>query len=118
MSDDLRLENEMTQVLKNAYLRIMRIEPQLRRFARAMADLGAPVPSDWATQADGTEAVEFGTLTPKQFDRLLCLMEDLAAGRSVTVTVTRGGPSLFHPGAASGPVAPPTPSSVHMVMPR
>lgn len=110
------LANEVEAVLAAAHERMMRIEPQLRRFARAMADLGAPVPADWATQP-ASDTVEFGSLTPKQFDRLLCLMEDLAAHRPIHVTVMHGGPTLFDPGAPTGPVAGPAPSSVHLVVP-
>ena len=117
MSDHLELASEMNEVLEAAYLRMMSIEPQLRRFARAMADLGAPVPKEWAKH-DDPDMVTFGDLTRKQFDRLICLMEDLAARRSITVTVMRGGPSLFDAGAPAGPVSSPTPSSVHMVVPQ
>lgn len=107
---------EMNELLEAAHLRMMRIEPQLRRFSRALADLGMPVPADWASQ-DDPDVVQFQSLTPKQFDRLLCLLEDLAAGRTVQVTIVRGGPTLFDPGAPTGPVPAPTSSSVHMVVP-
>ncbi len=117
MNADHDLMNVTNEVLETEYLRIMRMEPQLRRFARAMADLGAPVPKDWATQ-DEPDAVSFGSLDPKAFDRLLCLMEDLAANRPITVTIMRGGPTLFDPGAPAGPVASSVGSSVHMVVPR
>lgn len=116
MSDHQEVEHETNEILEAAHMRITRIEPQLRRFARVMEDLGAPVPEDWATQ-DQAEAVTFGDLTPKAFDRLLCLVEDLAVGRNVTVTVMRGGPSLFDPGPPPGPFAPVVPSSVHIVVP-
>ncbi len=116
MTDHHDLVNNTNEVLEAEYLRIMRIEPQLRRFARAMADLGAPVPTNWVAQ-DDPDVVTFGRLSPKAFDRLLCLMEDLAAHRPITVTVTRGGPTLFDAGAPAGPVAPPTASSVHMMVP-
>jgi len=116
MSDHQELEHETNEVLEAAYRRITCIEPQLLRFARAMKDLGAPVPDNWASQ-DGSDAVKFGDMTPKAFDRLLCLMEDLASGRNVTVTVMRGGPSLFDPGPPPGPFAPAAPSSVHIVVP-
>lgn len=117
MNEHDDLINGTNEVLDAEYLRITRIEPQLRRFARAMADLGAPVPRDWATEGD-PEVVKFGSLSPKVFDRLLCLMEDLAANRPITVTVMRGGPTLFDPGAPAGPVAPSFVSSVHMVVPQ
>ena len=68
------------------------------------------MPADWATQ-DDLETVHFGDLTARQFDRLVCLLEDLAAGRPVTVV--RGGPTLFSAGTPAGPVSPPAaPSTV------
>lgn len=109
---------EMDAVMAATYERMFRIEPQLRRFARALGDLGLPVPADWATQ-DHLDTVQFGDLTARQFDRLVCLLEDLAAGRNVHVTVVRGGPSLFSAGSPAGPVAPPSaPSTVHIQVPR
>ena len=116
MTDHDELISDANEVLEAEYRRMMCIEPQLRRFARAMADLGAPVPENWATQLE-SEVVTFRDLSAKTFDRLLCLMEDLAANRPVTVTVMRGGPTLFDPGAPAGPVAPSVVSSVHMVVP-
>lgn len=91
-------------------------EPQLRRMRRALADLGAAVPEEWVHQVDGR--FEFASLTPAQFDRLLCLLEDVAEHRPIEVTVMDGGPRLFDPGAPAGPVAEPRPSSIHMVVPR
>ncbi len=117
MDEHPELNDEMDEVLSAAYERMMRIEPQLRRFARAAADLGMPVPADWATQ-DHIDTVHFGDLTARQFDRLVCLLEDLAARRQVHVTVVRGGPSLFSAGTPGGPVAPPSPSTVHIQVPR
>ncbi len=116
MDEHQELADELHTVLAAAHTRMMRVEPQLRRFARAMADLGAPVPAEWAHH-DGDQ-VTFGDLTAKQFDRLICLVEDLAARRTVTVTVMRGGPSLFDPGAPAGPVPAPVASTVHMVVPQ
>jgi len=114
---ELEIEAAATAILESAYARIVSVEPQLRRFAQAMADLGAPVPDGWARQ-DSPEAVTFGALTPAQFDRLLCLLEDLAAGRAVNVTVLRGGPSLLQTGAPAGPSASPITSIAHMVVPQ
>jgi len=116
MDDQPDLTQELDEVLAATYERMMRIEPQLRRFARAMADIGAPVPKEWATQEGDT--VDFASLTPKQFDRLICLVEDIAANRPIRVTIMRGGPTLFDPGVPQGPVAPPMPSTVHMQVPR
>ena len=109
--------NDTDEVLEAAYQRMMSIEPQLRRFARAMADLGAPVPNDWAAR-DNPDVVTFGDLSPKAFDRLVCLVEDLAANRPTTVTLMRGGSTLFDVGPTTGPVAPSVVSSVHMVVPQ
>ena len=117
MEEHQELTQAMSEVLEAAHARVMCIEPQLRRFARALADLGAPVPAEWATQ-DDADLVQFGSLKPKQFDRLICLIEDLAANRPIHVTITRGGPTLFDPGAPAGPIARPVPSTVHLVVPR
>lgn len=117
MDEIEELTQETSEVLQAAHERMMRIEPQLRRFARALADLGAPVPGDWATQ-DDQQSVQFRSLTPKQFDRLICLVEDLAANCPIHVTITRGGPTLFDPGAPAGPLPRPARSSVHLVVPR
>jgi hypothetical protein len=116
MNNDDDLIESATEVLEAEYLRAATIEPQLRRFARALADIGAPVPAGWATQTDPA-TVCFGDLTARQFDRLLCLLEDLAANRPISVTIARGGATLFDPGPPAGPVAPPVVSSVHMVVP-
>jgi hypothetical protein len=58
------------------------------------------------------------TLDSTQFDRLLCLLGDLAEGRSVNIVVTLGGSKPVDPGAPAGPLRPSVPSSVHMVVPR
>ena len=89
--------------------------PQVRRMRRALTDLGAPVPEQWVHASDDT--FTFDALTATQFDRLLCLIEDLAEDRPVHVTVM-SGPRLFDPGAPAGPVAIPQQSSVHMVVPQ
>ena len=104
-------------MLSAEYDRMVRIEPQLRRFARALADLGAPVPAHWATQADDSR-VEFAPLTPKAFDRLICLLEDIAARRPITITVQRGGATLFHAGPPPGPTTPIARPGIHMEVPR
>jgi hypothetical protein len=116
MHDQPDLPHELDEVLNATYDRVMRVESQLRRFARAMVDIGAPVPADWATQ-DG-DVVDFKALTPKQFDRLICLVEDIAARRPIHVTIMRGGPTLFDPGVPAGPVVQPAQASVHMQVPR
>ena len=94
-----------------------RIEPRLRRFDRVARDLGLDVPADWVDHS-APDVVRLGALSAAQFDRLLCLFEDLAEGRPVNVVITRGGPNLFDPIAPQGPVQPAVPSSVHMVVPQ
>lgn len=117
MNEPNPLDVEINDVLAAALRRINTIDPQMRRFQRSLADLGMPVPSEWAeVQAD--ETVTFSSLTLTQFDRLIRLLEDLADHRPITVTVVQGGASLFDPGAPHGPVATPRPSTVHMVVPQ
>lgn len=114
-TDDIIRASE--EAIDAEYRRAMVIEPRMRRFTRALRDIGLPVPAEWATpNDDGT--VDFSTLDPRQFDQLVCLLEDIAAGRPVQVIITRGGPTLFDPGAPAGPLPAPTQSSVHVVVPR
>jgi hypothetical protein len=114
-TDDIIRSSEAA--IEAEYRRAMVVEPRQRRLARVVADLGLPVPADWATvNDDGT--VEFLPLTAAEGDRLLCLLEDIAANRPVQVIVTRGSATLFEPGAPAGPVPAPHPSSVHVVVPR
>jgi hypothetical protein len=115
MTDDNSVLDETQQVLEAEYLRMVRIEPLLRRASRALTDLGAPVPKEWATTDDG-ETFNLASLSAPAFDRLVCLLEDLAANRPITVTITRGGPTLFDPGPPTGPTAPHVQSSVHIVV--
>lgn len=93
------------------------IEPRLRRFSRVARDLGIDLPADWVDHSD-PQVVRLAPLSATQFDRLLCLLEDLHEGRPVNVIITRGGPTLFDPGAPAGPVVPAVPSSAHMVVPQ
>lgn len=100
--------------------RALAVDPRLRRFARALADLGLPLPADWATVeggVDGADAVSFGSLSWTTFDRLLRALEDIAEGRPVEVTVMKGGPTLFDPGTAPAPYTPRPVSSVHIQVP-
>lgn len=115
MSDDNPIIDETERLLEAEYMRVVRIEPLLRRFSRALRDIGAPVQGDWASSEDG-ETFDFAALTERQFDRLVCLVEDLAANRPITVTIARGGPTLFDPGAPVGPSTTPSQSSVHIVV--
>jgi len=110
------LAHEADQVVRAARHRMQTIEPQLRRFARAAVDLGLPVPADWATHDD--EQVTFSALSPRQFDAMIRLLEDIAANRPIVVTRPPGGASLFDVGPAVGPAPAPVVSSVHMSVPR
>jgi len=66
-------------------LRIERLEPQLRRFARSLSDLGLIdlVGAGWAHIGKGDTTLEFGSLSLRAFDRLVCRLEDIAAGLPV-----------------------------------
>lgn len=108
---------DIAAVTEQEYLRTQRFDPRLRRAVRALIELDAPVPGDWVRLDDEGNA-SFCELPAAAFDRLVCLLEDLAEGRPVTVTVMRGGPSLFDPGTPSGPTATPPVSSVHLAVPH
>lgn len=107
---------EVAAAIESSYHRTMRWEPRLRRAARALADLGAPVSADWI-MLDDAGVAHFAPLDATVFDRLVCLLEDIAAQRPVEVTVLRGGPTLFGAGAPPAPAPVPAPSSVHLVVP-
>lgn len=111
------LFGDADEVLESEYTRITRLEPRLRRFQRVLKDLLASVPADWATINDD-ETVDFSRLSASQFDRLVCLLEDIAMNRPIRVTIVRGGPNLFDPGAPVGPCTAPVTSTVHMSVPR
>jgi len=110
------LAQEADEVLRAARHRMNTIEPQLRRFARAVADLALPVPPNWVEHDH--QQVTFSALSPRQFDELIRLLEDLAANRSIFVTRPPGGTALFDVGPAVGPAPAPVVSSVHMSVPR
>lgn len=117
MNDEHDLIETAEAVIQEAYVTATVIEPQLRRLRRALTDVGMPVPVEWATpNAEG--GFDFGSLTATQLDRLICLLEDIAENRPIEITVMRGGPTLFDPGAPAGPVVAPSTSSVHVVVPR
>ncbi len=109
---------ELADDVQRAFLNDTRYTPRLRRALRALSDLSAPVPEDWITVDDDGNAT-FATLPAQAFDRLVCLLEDLAEHRPVEVTVVRTGPTLFGPIAPRGPTnSVPAPSSVHPVINR
>lgn len=111
------LAQQAEEVLRSTQHRMQVVEPQLRRFARAVIDLGLPVPADWATQGDD-RTVTFSSLTPRQFDAMIRLFEDIAANRPIVITRGQSGPTLFDPGSAVGPAPAPVVSTVHMSVPR
>ena len=97
------------------------VAPNMRRLHRVLDELGLPVPDDWVsidTDADGRPtAAHFASMSWKSLDRMLCLLEDLAAGRPVTVVRPMGGPTLFDMGPAAGPTPSPRPNGLHMAVP-
>lgn len=107
----------VAEILAGESLRANRFEPWMRRLRRAIRDLGLPVPAEWANVGDDG-GVTFGALDARRADQLLCLLEDIAAGRPVRVIAGGGGPALFDVGPPAGPVAPVPASSVHMVVPQ
>lgn len=114
--DDLTALDFPAHDLERAYLHDTRWNPRLRRAVRALADLEVGVPGNWISLDDQGNA-SFASLPAAVFDRLVCLLEDLAEQRPVAVTVVRSGPTLFDPGAPEGPTAStPTPSTVHPVI--
>ena len=102
------------------------LQPRLRRLNTALADLGLlrEVGAGWATV--GQHGFEFGLLADDSIDRLVCLLEDLAAavGSSVgdpciTLADTTPRPRrLITAAVFIAPSQPPTHmSSVHPVVP-
>lgn len=67
----------LTEVLEDTYVRVMRQEPQLRGFARAIEDVGLPVPRDWARFQDHN-TVTFAPISAKSFRRLINVLEQIA----------------------------------------
>ena len=77
LPDDSSVLADAASVLEQTYVSVMRHEPQLRRFARALDDLGLPVPADWATFSD-EQTVTFCSISARQFQRLVNLLERIA----------------------------------------
>ena len=67
----------LAEVLENTYIRVMRQEPQLRGFARAIEDVGLPVPRDWA-RFEEHDTVTFAPISAKSFRRLINVLEQIA----------------------------------------
>ena len=119
---------EVAVDIEASYGRSQRRDPLRRRALMALSDLGAPVRPSWIRLAsdpvrpswirlasDGRAS--FGDLTPEAFDKLVCLLEDLAARRPTNVFFVRCGPTLFDPGGPEGPAEPPPTSTVHLSIP-
>lgn len=109
---------EVAAALAAVYRHERVVSPQLRRLTRAIADLGLPLPSDWA-RADGdpddpATMVSFGALSLRTLDHLVRVLEDVAANRPVEITIVQGGPTLFGPAAPPPPAPVPPTSDVHM----
>lgn len=107
---------EVAVDIEASYGRSQRRDPLHRRALMALSDLGAPVRPNWIRLASDGRA-SFGDLTPEAFDKLVCLLEDLAARRPTNVFFVRCGPTLFDPGGPEGPVEPPPTSTVHLSIP-
>ncbi|CAB4726947.1 MAG: hypothetical protein F2934_12625 [Actinobacteria bacterium] len=67
----------LTEVLEDTYVRVMRQEPQLRGFGRAIEDVGLPVPRDWARFQDH-DTVTFAPISAKSFRRFINVLEQIA----------------------------------------
>ena len=82
-----------------------------------------PLPANWGTvpttadSAPDQTVVEFDAIPWSTFDRLVCLLEDIAEGRPVQVTVMQGGPTLFDSGPAPAPLPHRAPSTAHIQVP-
>jgi len=101
-------------VMSAAEHRVLRLEPRLHRLLGALADLGLDdiVGSGWVTITE-TGEFAFGGLTARAFDRLVRRLEDIASGRRDPIPRPGAGQQPFDFGAARGPSAPATSSSVH-----
>lgn len=75
--DDLSALASAAEVVEQSYVTVMRHEPQLRRFARALEDLRLPVPRTWARFED-ENTVSFTSITAAQFRRLINVLEHIA----------------------------------------
>ena len=102
-------------------LRSTGIDPRMRRFARTLDDLGLPLPDNWATvevDADGTPVkVDFASVPWATLDRLVCLLEDIAEARPVTVIRPMGGPTLFDIDPSPAPTPAPRSTTLHISVP-
>ena len=117
---------ELAAGLAAEYHRATAVDPRIRRLQRTLADLGLPLPADWAeysTDAEGNEVLTFNDISWTVAQRLVAALEDLAARRS-TSSASSGGQgtraNLFSPGPAPAPqlLPPEPPSTVHIEVPR
>lgn len=105
--------------VERAGVRVERLEPRLRRFALALYDLGLSevVGRGWAEIAEDDSAFTFGDLSPRAFDRLVCILEDARrGGRRPALRDLPGQRTLAI--EVSGPVLAAERSSVHVQLPR
>ena len=66
------------ELAAQTYVTVMRHEPPLRSFQRALTDLALPIPADWASFAD-EDTVTFSPMRAKQFRLLINALERLVA---------------------------------------
>ncbi|MFZ9482766.1 MAG: hypothetical protein ACO3AV_07690 [Ilumatobacteraceae bacterium] len=125
-SDFPELPTELAAGLASEYHRVTAVDPRLRRLQRALADLGLPLPADWAehiTDEEGNESLRFHDISWTVAQRLVAALEDLASRRGSS-SASSGGqgsrPSLFSPGPGPAPqlLPPEQPSTVHIEVPR
>lgn len=125
-SDFPELPAELAAGLVAEYHRATAVDPRIRRLQRSLADLGIPLPADWAeysTDDDGNEVLTFGDISWTVAQRLVAVLEDLAARRSTSSTSSGGQgtrATLFSPGPGPAPqlLPPERPSTVHIEVPR
>lgn len=131
MSDDTTNQqfNEMLgalgdvqQAMHQAAVQATTADPRKRRLMRAIADLGMPVPDNWVQLEFDDEGnpvqAHFASLSWRALDKLVCLLEDLAENRQITVVHTRSGPTLFDEVPMPSPQPARAVSSFHMEVPR
>jgi|GEM_PF-2723812 len=125
-SDFPEMAADLVDGLAAEYHRVVAVDPRLRRLQRALADLGLPLPAEWAEYGvddEGNEVVHFTDITWSVAQRLVSALEDLAARRSTSSSSSGGHgtrANLFSPGPAPAPqlLEPEPPSTVHIEVPR
>jgi hypothetical protein len=131
MSDDITNQqfNEMLGALSDvrhamqeASVMATVIDPRMRRLMRAIADIGMQVPDNWVrveTDDEGNPVgASFAPMSWKALDRIVCLFEDIAENRPITVIQQQSGPTLFDPAPPPTPPIPRSATSFHMTVPQ